>query len=199
MRSLLSLTQACRGRSDPGQHLDGETIYSRILLVDGCHSADHILAIQWAFVSLGRAVDRRSFPLVVKGRRDLSLGCVCSLVMEGWRRWSGPVARRARAGVAARLRGSAGGMPASTGSCCTGVGYKYPVILRRVQLRLTSSRLVCLLLLHVGAQYSAGAYTSARAEVRSVDGLAPYPVTTSLRMSALRAMTLSLSSARWCR
>ena len=39
---------------------------------------------------------------------------------------------------------------------------------------------------------SAGAYTSARAEVRSVDGLAPHPVPTSLRMSALRVMTLSL-------
>ena len=56
VHSLLSLTQACRGRSDSGQHLDGETIYSRSLLVDGCHSADHILAIQWTFVSLDRAV-----------------------------------------------------------------------------------------------------------------------------------------------
>ena len=26
VRSLISLTQACRGRSDPGQHLDGETL-----------------------------------------------------------------------------------------------------------------------------------------------------------------------------
>ena len=26
VRSLLSLTQACHGRLDPGQHLDGETI-----------------------------------------------------------------------------------------------------------------------------------------------------------------------------
>ena len=71
--SLLSLTQACRGRSDPGQHLDGKTIYSHSLLVDGCHSADHILAIQWAFVSLGRVVDRRSFPLVAKEGWDFSL------------------------------------------------------------------------------------------------------------------------------
>ena len=90
-------------------------------------------------------------------------------------------------------------MPASTGSCSTGVGCKHPVIVRRVQLRLTSDRLVCLLLLHVGAQYSAGAYTSARAEVRSVDGLAPHPIPTSLRMSALHAMTLSLNPARCCR
>ena len=64
MRNLLSLTPACRGRSDPGLLLDGEVIYSRSLLVDGYHSTDHILAIQWAFVSLGRVVDRRSFPLV---------------------------------------------------------------------------------------------------------------------------------------
>ena len=151
--SLLSLTQACCGRSDPWQHLDGETIYSCSLLGDGCHSADHILAIQWAFVSLGWAVNRRSFPLVAQGHRDFSVGCVSSLVMVWWRRWSGYMARRARARLAARLRSSAGGMPASTGSCSTGVGCKHPVIIRRGQLRLTSSRLVCLLLLHVGVQY----------------------------------------------
>ena len=79
--SLLSLTPACRGRSDPGLLQDSEVIYSCSLLVDGCHSTDHILAIQWAFVSLGRVVDRRSFPLVAKGRRDFSLDCVSSLVM----------------------------------------------------------------------------------------------------------------------
>ena len=78
------------------------------------------------------------------------------------------------------------------------LGCKQPVIIRRVQFRLTSNKLVCLFLLHVGAQYSAGAYTSARAEGRSVDGLAPHPVPTSLRMSALPAMTLSLSLARCC-
>ena len=75
------------------------------------------------------------------------------------------MARRARARLSARLLSSAGGMPASTGSCSTGVGCKYLVIIRRVQLRLTSSRLVCLLLLRVGAQYSGGAYTSAMALV----------------------------------
>ena len=145
VRSLLSLTQACRGRSDPGLLLDGEVIYSRSLLVDSCHSSDHILAIQWAFVSLGRVVDRRSFPLVAKGCWDFSLGCVSSLVMVWWRRWSGSMVRQASARLAARLRRSAGGMPASTGSCSTGVGCKHPVIVRRVQLRVTSNRLVCLL------------------------------------------------------
>ena len=85
VRSLLSLTQACCERSGPGQHFNGETIYSRSLLVDGCNSADHILATQWVFISLCRAVDRRSFPLVAKGRQDFSLGCVSSLVMV-WRR-----------------------------------------------------------------------------------------------------------------
>ena len=87
------------------------------------------------------------------------------------------MARRASARLAARLRSSAGGMPASTGSCSTGVGRKHPVIVRRVRPRLTSTRLVCLLLLHAGAQHSYGAYTSARAEARSVDELAPisYP------------------------
>ena len=69
--------------------------------------------------------------------------------------------------------------------------------MRKVQFRLTSSRLLCLLLLQAGEQYSAGAYTNARAEVRSVDGLPPNHIPTSLRMSALRAMTLSLSPARF--
>ena len=63
------------------------------------------------------------------------------------------MAQQASARLTARLRSSAGGMPASTGNCSTGVGCKHPVIVRRVQLRLTSNRLVCLLLLHVGAQY----------------------------------------------
>ena len=107
------------------------------------------------------------------------------------------MAQRASATFAACLQSSAGVMPASTGSCSTGVDCKHPVITRRVQLRLTSNRLVCLLLLHVGAQYSTSAYTDVRAEVRSVEGLAPHPVPTSLRMSALRAMTLSLNPARW--
>ena len=40
---------------------------------------------------------------------------------------------------------------------------------------------------------------SARAEVQSVDGLAINPVPTTLRMSTLRAMTLTLRSARYCR
>ena len=42
-------------------------------------------------------------------------------------------------------------------------------------------------------------YTQGRAEVRSVDGLGPHPVPTSLRISALHAMTLSLNPARCCR
>ena len=108
---------------------------SQILLVDGCHSADHILAIQWAIVSMGRAVDSRSFPLVTMGRQDFSLGCVSSLVMVWRRRRSGFMAWRARARLAARLRSSADGMPASTGSSSTGVGCKHPVIIRRVQVK----------------------------------------------------------------
>ena len=85
VRSILGLTQACCGRSDPGLLLDGEVVYSCSRLVDGCHSTDHILAIQWVFVSLVRVVDRRSFPLVAKGCQKFSLGCVSFLgddVME---------------------------------------------------------------------------------------------------------------------
>ena len=68
-------------RSDPGLLLDGEVIYSLSLLVDGGHFIDHTLANQWAFVSLGKVVDRY-FPLIAKEYRDFSLGCVSSLVME---------------------------------------------------------------------------------------------------------------------
>ena len=39
-------------------------------------------------------VDKRSFPLVDKGRRDFSLGCVSSLVMVWWRRWFGSIYTR---------------------------------------------------------------------------------------------------------
>ena len=195
-RSPPSQTQACCGRPDPRQLLDDETIHSRSPLSDGYQPADHIPAIQWAPVSLGRAVNRRSFPLVAKGRRDSGLGCVTPPGDGTWRRWSWSTARRARARPAARPQSSAGEMPASTGSCPTGVGRKHPVIIRRVQSRLTSSRLACLPLLHATAQHSAGAYTSTRAEAQSADGLAPHPEPTSLRTSAPRVMTLSLSPTR---
>ena len=54
------------------------------------------------------------------------------------------MARWASARLAAPLRSSAGGMSSSTGSCSTGVGCKHPVIIRRLQFRFTSNRLVCL-------------------------------------------------------
>ena len=60
------------------------------------------------------------------------------------------MAGQASASLAARLRSSANGMPASTGSCPTGEGCKHPVIIRR---GLTSNRLVCLFLPQIGAQY----------------------------------------------
>ena len=83
VHSLFNLTQVCNGRSDPGQLLNGETIYPRSLQVDGCHSAYHILTIQldlshWVGYLTG------GLPFVGKGRRDFSLGCVSSLAMV-WR------------------------------------------------------------------------------------------------------------------
>ena len=48
-------------------------------------------------------------------------------------------------------------------------------------VRLTSNRLVCLLLLPCWGTVFSWCIHNAGAEVRSVDGFAPHPVTTSLR------------------
>ena len=165
--------------------------------MEGCYSADHIIAIQWAFNSLDRAVDTSSLPLVAKGRRDFNLGCVSSIVMFKRKRRSEPMARRARARPAARPRSPAGGMPKSTRSRPTGVGRKQPATIRRLQPRLISSRSACPPPFHTGAQHPAGAHTSARAEVKGADGPAP-PRThkPTDRTSAPRTMTPSPSPAR---
>ena len=55
------------------------------------------------------------------------------------------------------------------------------------------------LLHHTGAQYSAGAYTSARVDVLNVGVLAPQLVPARRRINADRAMTLPRSAVRWSR
>ena len=79
------------------------------------------------------------------------------------------------------------------------VGRKHPVMVRRAALRLTSTSRVWALLHHTGAQYSAGAYTSARVDVLNVGVLAPQLVPARRRINAVRAMTLPRSAVRWSR
>ena len=65
-------------------------------------------------------------------------------------------------------------------------------MVRRAALRLTSTSLVWALLHHTGAQYSAGAYTSARVDVLNVGVLAPQLVPARRRINADRANLLNL-------
>ena len=76
----------------------------------------------------------------------------------------------------------------STGSSCTGVGCRHPVMVRKVLFRLTSTSRVYLFLFQTGAQHSASAYSRARAEV---DVLAPHPVPAKRQIRALRTRTLT--------
>ena len=59
--------------------------------------------------------------------------------------------------VAPVQRSSAGWMPDRIGRNSVGVGRRHPVTMRMASLRHLSIRRVCMLLHHVGAQYSAGA------------------------------------------
>ena len=70
-------------------------------------------------------------------------------------------------------------------------------MVRREALRPTSTRRVWLLLHHTAAQYSAGAYTSARVDVLNVGVLAPQLVPARRRINAVRAMTLPRSAVRF--
>ena len=82
-------------------------------------------------------------------------------------------------------------MPDDTGRNSTGVGFKQPVMILRVSLRVVSSFLVCELRHHKGAAYSAALYTRARAPVLRVDGLAPHDEPASRRMRLFLLDTLA--------
>ena len=74
------------------------------------------------------------------------------------------------------LRRLGGGIPASTGRHSVGMGWRHPVMIRMVSLRVTSNFLVCLLRDQAGATYSAALYATAKALMRSVDVFAPHKV-----------------------
>ena len=138
-------------------------------------------------VSCGGTEDTSCWAWCVRGRRDFSLF-----------RWV-EFSRRPNTRVAVARLKAGGAISASIGSCSTWVGRIHPVMVRRAALRLTSTSRVWALLHHTGAQYSAGAYTSAIVDVLNVGVLAPKLVPARRRINAVRAMTLPRSAVRWSR
>ena len=81
----------------------------------------------------------------------------------------------------------AGGMPASTGSCSTDVCCKHPVIIRKVQLRLTSSGWCACFCSMLGRSIQlVHTQVLGQREVWSVDGLTPHSVPTTLNAHIAR-------------
>ena len=72
-------------------------------------------------------------------------------------------------------------MQDNTGRNSVGVGFRQPVTILMVSLRVMSSFLACALRLHAGEAYSAALYTRARAPVLKVEGLAPHDEPASRR------------------
>ena len=75
---------------------------------------------------------------------------------------------RCRESVARCPRSATGIIPTRNGKLSTGVGRRQPVIVRKHLFIGASTSLVCALLPHVAAQYSAGAYTTTNAVVLKV-------------------------------
>ena len=96
---------------------------------------------------------------------------------------------RANARVAAFYLTPTGAIPAKTGSCNTGVGWRQPdMVLREL----------CGLLLQTWAQYSAAGNTRACVEIRSVLTEAPQVVPARRRMSETLDVTFPATSSRFC-
>ena len=96
------------------------------------------------------------------------------------------------------LRRAAGAMPDNTGKNSVGVGFRQPVTILMVSLRVMSSFLACALRLHTGEAYSAALYTRARAPVLKVEGLAPHDEPASRRRRLFLEDTLARSESRCC-
>ena len=169
------------------------------LVVVEAHDSAHLECVQCFTVSCGGTEDTSCWAWWVRGRHDFSLFRWLELSTTSCSRWSCWPARRPNTRVAASRLKAGGAISASTGSCSTWVGRKHPVMVPRAALRLTSTSRVWALLHHTGAQYSAGAYTSARVDVLNVGVLAPQLVPARRRIYADRAMTLPRSAVRWSR
>ena len=158
----------------------------------------HVSSVSPSLVG-GGTEDTNCWAWWVRGRRDFSLFRWLEFSTTSCSRLSCWHARRPNTSVAASRFKAGGTISASTGSCSTWVGRKNPVMVRMAALRLTSTSRVWALLHHTGAQYSAGAYTSARVDVLNVGALAPQLVPARRRINADRATTLPRSAVRWSR
>ena len=80
-----------------------------------------------------------------------------------------------------------------------GVGFRHPVTMRKASLIGLSSRCVCALRLHTGAQYSAIEETRARVVMGKVVARAPQPVPACRRIRAMRDVSFLRMVSKWCR
>ena len=80
---------------------------------------------------------------------------VIGLLKYLWSAWPGSKNFHASESVIALQRSSAGGMPEGTGRYSMSVGFRHFVTMRKASLISLSSRCVCALRLHTGAQYLA--------------------------------------------
>ena len=90
----------------------------------------------------------------------------------------------------------AGAVPARIGKYCVGVGFRYPVIVRKAEFIATSTSFVFLLLCHAGEQYSAVGCTRATLLVLSALTKAPHPMPASRFNSAQRDKTFCRTDVR---
>ena len=106
--------------------------------------------------------------LSMKGRRsflDLSLIGTVGPCNIWWRGWSGFSALVCRCTPRLFLLMLGGRIPERRGKRLSGVARRQPVMVRIDSFKGTSTLCACTLRHQAGAQYSAGAYTRARAEV----------------------------------
>ena len=90
-------------------------------------------------------------------------------------------------------------MPERTRRYSVGVGFRHPVTMRKASLIGLSSRCVCALRLHIGAQYLAVEKTRARVVMHKVVARAPQPVPASGRIRAMRDKSFLGWVFKWCR
>ena len=161
------------------------------LVVVGAHDSAHLVCVQCFTVSCGGTEDTSWWAWWVRGRRDLSLFRWVAFSMTSCSRWSCWHALRPNTRVAASRLRAGGAISASTGSWstwpCYGAKGSIEADIHEMSLAASAPH---------RAQYSAGAYTSARVDVLNVGVLAPQLVPARRRINAVRAMTLPRSAVK---